>query len=98
MYNNSWASCGTRQNAPPNLRKHGVDFADIEAFEWERAVLVDDRRRGYGEPRHLAYGLIGERVYVVVFVERDADIRLISLRKANRREVRRYEQETRLAP
>ena len=73
-----------------NLRKHGVDFAEIEAFEWEKAVLVEDRRRDYGERRRLAYGLIAERVYVVVFADRDPDIRVISLRKANRREVRRY--------
>lgn len=73
-----------------NVAKHGVWFSDAEGFEWETALVEVDSRRNYGESRLCATGLIGDRVYVMVFNLRETSIRLISLRKANRREVRRY--------
>lgn len=42
------------------------------------------------EPRFVAVGYIGERVYVVCFTPIEEGVRVISFRKANRREVRRY--------
>ena len=69
-----------------NLAKHGVDFADIERFQWDRADPQTDRRHDYGERREFAYGLIGARLYFVAFTRRAEEIRIISLRKANRRE------------
>ena len=53
-------------------------------------VLVTDDRFEYGEARTLAFGLIGGRLFVCVFADRDSERRVISLRKANSREVRRY--------
>jgi uncharacterized DUF497 family protein len=50
---------------------------------------VDDRKR-YSEPRFVATGLIEQRLYVMVFCLREVSVRLISLRKANDREVKRY--------
>ena len=73
-----------------NLAKHGVDFAAIDDFDWTGAQTQPDTRHDYGEPRWLAYGLIGDRVHVVIFIMRDERRRLISLRKANRREVLRW--------
>ncbi len=70
-----------------NLAKHGVDFAAIEGFDWASAQTQPDHRHDYGEPRWIAYGLIGDRVHVVIFTLRGQRRRLISLRKANRREV-----------
>jgi uncharacterized DUF497 family protein len=49
-----------------------------------------DNRRHYAETRFRATGLIEQRVYVLVFCFRETKIRLISLRKANLREVKRY--------
>ena len=45
----------------------------------------------YGEPRHIGYGPIGRRLYCVVFVDQGGTLRIISLRKANNREIDRYE-------
>ena len=63
-------------------------------FEWETAVVWPDTRRDYGEPRMVALGYIGLRIMSVVFVDRPpeqpTERRIISLRKANTREVKRY--------
>ncbi len=71
-----------------NIRKHGVDFALVEAFDMETAIQAPDLR--YAEPRVRAYGYIGNRMHVLVYVRREANVRVISLRKANRREEMRY--------
>jgi len=53
-----------------------------------------DVRKPYPEPRICALGLLDDRVHVLVFSETDIGIRVISFRKANSREVKRYEQKT----
>ena len=53
-------------------------------------VAVTDDRFEYGEPREIAFGLINDRLFVCVCADRDGERRVISLRKANKREVRRY--------
>jgi uncharacterized DUF497 family protein len=73
-----------------NLDKHGLSLADIEGFEWETAVVQEDRRKQYAEPRFEAKGYIDERLHVVVFCLRADAVRVISLRKANPREVKSY--------
>jgi uncharacterized protein len=74
-----------------NLRKHGVDFAVVEAFEWGTAQESEDRRTDYGERRWIVHGRIGDRLYVLVYTRRNGRIRVISLRTANRKEFDRYE-------
>ena len=73
-----------------NVAKHQVWFALVDDFEWDTAVILIDDRRQYAETRFRATGLVGERVYVLVFCLRETKIRLISLRRANQREVKRY--------
>ncbi len=77
-----------------NQEKHGVSLADAVAFEWGGAVVWPDERRDYDEARMVALGYIGLRIMVVVFVDRPTEYpterRIISLRKANSREVKRY--------
>ena len=73
-----------------NLVKHGVDFAAIAAFDWGSALVDPDNRRG--EPRWIATGYIGGRLHVAVYAMRGTRRRIVSLRKANAREVRRYAQ------
>jgi len=77
-----------------NLAKHGVDFADAEHFVWETALVSADLRRAYGERRMIAVGPIELRLHVMVFTRRAGKVRIISLRKANDREIRRYEEFT----
>jgi len=73
-----------------NMEKHGIDFAAIEQFGWESATIFADQRMAYAEPRMVAYGYIVGRLIVVVYTMRHDVIRLISMRKANQREVNRY--------
>jgi uncharacterized protein len=80
-----------------NLAKHGVDFAAIVEFDWARAVMLEDRRRPYGERRWLALAELGDRVHTVIFTERHGRKRLISMRKSKRKEVEIYEQASRAA-
>lgn len=73
-----------------NVRKHGVSFDRAEAFDWESALVVEDKRRDYGEPRFVAVGPIADRLYVMAFAVRAERVRIISLRKANKRECQYY--------
>ena len=73
-----------------NLEKHRIDFSAASEFDWDTASQEQDVRND--ELRAVAYGYIGERLHVIVFTERGNSTRIISLRKANRREVRRYGQ------
>ena len=70
--------------------KHGLSLADAEGFEWEEAVIHEDTRKLYAEPRFEATGYIGERLYVMVYCWRSETLRVISLRKANKREEKQY--------
>ncbi len=76
-----------------NRRKHGIDFADVvDIFNHPMLVHLDSRQE-YGEERWIGLGLMQLVLAVVVYVEREGDcIRIISARKATKREVRRYEQ------
>ena len=68
------------------------DFAYVISIFLDPTLLVEqDRRWDYGEERYRALGLIDEKVFVVVFTRRNTGIRIISARRANSREVKRYE-------
>ncbi|MGB6008173.1 BrnT family toxin [Castellaniella sp.] len=73
-----------------NRRKHGVSLTAVHDFEWDEALSTRDTRQDYGEDRMIAIGYIGLRLHVVVYVDRQDVRRIISLRKANAREVSRY--------
>lgn len=75
-----------------NLEKHGVDFADVCLLEWAAALSFNQIVNG--ETRTLAYAPINSRLFAVVFTMRGNKIRVISFRKANDREMDRYEKET----
>ena len=73
-----------------NVAKHGVSLALAAQLEWDTAVIWPDVRRAYGEPRQCGIGYIGLRLFFVAFVDRADERRVISLRKANQREIKRY--------
>lgn len=73
-----------------NSDKHGLSLADADGFEWETAVVREDTRRQYAEQRFEATGYIGDRLHVMIYCRRTDVIRVISLRKANKREEKRY--------
>jgi len=76
-----------------NLRKHGVDFAEVEGFLWEFSISSEDRLTGYGEQRMISVGPIGLRLFVLVWTARSDQVRVISLRPANGPERKRHEEE-----
>ena len=72
------------------------DFPDerVGAVAFETALFSPDLRRDYGEVRIRALGLLGQRLHALVFVETQRGIRVISFRKANKKEVAIYETQT----
>jgi uncharacterized DUF497 family protein len=91
-----WGSVFTWDEAKRrrNIAERGIDFAEVERFDLDNAYVFVDAREDYGELREVAFGFIGERLHVLVFTRRGADVHVISLRKANRREVRRHDEHT----
>ena len=76
-----------------NLDKHDVDFLAALDFDWQTAMVYEDVRSEYDEQRFWALGVIQDRVHVLVFTRRESFVRIISLRKANQREARRYSEQ-----
>jgi len=74
------------------LQKHGIDFADMAGFDWATAHILEDTRNQYAERRLIALGLIDSRLHFCVWTARGENIRIISLRKANKREEKAYDQ------
>ena len=73
-----------------NIASRGLSFELVEQMEWATALIQEDTRKAYGERRFQVLGFIGERLHAVVFTPRDGKVHVISLRKANSREVKRY--------
>ena len=73
-----------------NLEKHGVSLAMSEQLDWDAALVWIDDRFSYMELRMIALAPETNTVYYVAFVEKDEIRRIISLRRATRREVIHY--------
>jgi len=75
-----------------NLEKHGEDFADVVQLDWTSAIIQKDDRQDYGEARYNAFLLRDDgRLMSLVFTLREKNLRIISYRKANSREIKKYE-------
>lgn len=77
-----------------NATKHGLSLSQATELEWDTVLSTQDTRHDYGEKREIGYGLIGNRLFCVVFARREDSLRIISFRKANRREVKKYVKQT----
>ena len=75
-----------------NLAKHGIDFNDAARIFAGPLVLFEDDRADYNEQRMIAMGLLDSLVVIVVHVESDRTIRIISIRKADKYETNLYYQ------
>lgn len=73
-----------------NIEKHGVSLAFAADLDWDEAFVWIDERFAYGEMRMIALAPSTQILYYVAFVDRGSTRRIISLRKANRREVKHY--------
>jgi len=76
-----------------NLEQRGLSFDQVTDLDWDNAWIFEDKRNEYNEVRYIAYSMLNERLHFVCFTETNDGIRVISFRKANSREVKRYEQE-----
>lgn len=76
-----------------NIEERNLPFELVEQMRWTTAVIVPDVRFDYPEPRYVAAGYLGDiqRLYIVCFTPIKDGIRVISFRKANKREVKKYE-------
>jgi hypothetical protein len=74
-----------------NLRERGFGFEIVVDFDLRSAIFAVDTRKDYGEVRTRALGLIGDTLYALVFTMRESVLRVISLRRASRKERSRYE-------
>ncbi len=73
------------------LEKRGLDFQDCaRVFEGPTLSFLDSRF-DYGEERTVTVGLLNGRMVAVVHCDRGSDIRIISMRKVNARERKKYE-------
>ena len=75
-----------------NRAKHGVSLILVVELDWESALVWVDGRFEYEETRMIALAPETEILYYVAFVDRGEVRRVISLRRANRREVKHYVQ------
>jgi uncharacterized DUF497 family protein len=73
-----------------NQAKHGVSLALAHTLEWDAALVWVDERYEYGELRMIALAPETNVLYYVAFTDRGEVRRIISLRRATRREVKHY--------
>jgi uncharacterized DUF497 family protein len=74
-----------------NRAKHGIGFELVAAFDWHKAILINRTRTAENERRYAAIGYLGRKLYTVIFTKRGARMRIISLRRSNRKEEDAYE-------
>jgi uncharacterized protein len=77
-----------------NQTKHGLNLALAVELDWDAALVWVDERFEYNEVRMIALAPKTETLYYVAFVDRGDVRRIISLRRANRREVKHYVENT----
>ncbi len=75
-----------------NVAKHGLDFEDAELVFTAPCVTFVDNRFDYGEERFVTLALLGGRLVMIAHAQRGETTRIISMRKANRREQKIYQE------
>lgn len=78
------------KKAALTLEDRGISFDSVEGFEWDACIEAEDIRADYGEVRVMAIGYIGKRLHVLTYTMRSKVCRVISLRKASKKEIARY--------
>ena len=73
-----------------NKVMHGIDFAEAQAL-WSDPWLLEAPARTDDEPRFLVVGRLGGRHWSAICVRRGSNVRIISVRRARKKEIERYE-------
>ena len=76
-----------------NARERRLPFTLAAEFDFSTALVAEARRSDYPERRFVALGYLGQRLHVLCFTPIPDGIRIISLRKANTREIKAYGEE-----
>ncbi len=76
-----------------NLAERGLSFERVAELDWRTAIAAEDTRWDCGERRVRVLALLDGPLHVAVVTYRNDATHVISFRKANRKEVERYEQE-----
>jgi len=74
-----------------NSKERGLPFDMAHDFDWQTAHYAEDTRREYPERRFVAVGFLADRLHVLCFTPIAGGVRIVSFRKANQREIKRYE-------
>lgn len=74
-----------------NVLLRSLSFDQVVKFDFETAMIAVDNRKDYGEVRYNALGYLDDRLHVLCFTMAKQEIKVISFRKANKREVIRYD-------
>lgn len=82
------------EKSKKNICDRKLSFEQANEFDWETAIYHEDKRRIYPERRFIAMGYLGTRLHVLCFTPIKNGVRIISFRKANIREVKRYDEKT----
>ena len=77
-----------------NIESRNLSFDAVAEFDLATAVVIEDTRQDYPEQRFVAVGYLCSRLHVLCFTPITGGMRVISFRKANSREVKRYESQT----
>ena len=73
-----------------NIGERGISFERAAEVDFDTALIFPDTRKEYGETRYIALCYLDRRLHVLCFTETETGIRVISFRKANEREAKRY--------
>jgi len=73
-----------------NIAERGLSFERVTELDWDTAIVAEDTRRDYGETRLRVMARLAGRLHAAVVTPRGEDLHVISFRRANTREVRRY--------
>ena len=76
-----------------NEKERRLPFTMVEDFTFDTALIKEDTRSNYPERRFVATGYLKQRLCILCFTPVKGGIRVISLRKANKREIKAYEKE-----
>ena len=79
-----------KNKAKTNQERHKIPFESVYKFCWDDAIIGADTRKDYKEIRYRALAPIEDRLYLLVYTMREEIVRVISLRKANKREFNYY--------
>jgi len=77
-----------------NEKERGLPFEQAAHMDWSKARIIRDERHNYGEERFTAYAPLNGRLHVVCYTIRGEAFRIVSFRKANKREEKAYEKAT----